>query len=181
MDKFNFNNYLKRMANLIVSPDTTLRAAIEEEAKFDAVASLVLSNILNAMITASWVIYLNFKQSLVHFSLFKMVFKSVVSTNVMFVLCVAGYYFVGRALGGGGTPLSIFISFGLVSVITAAVSTVGNFASWLVFPATIINIVIGFIACREAHRFDDPKQVVITAVVASIAVSAANYIISFVI
>jgi hypothetical protein len=181
MEQFNLNNYIKRMAGLLVSPEAALRTAINEEAKYDAAASVVLSNILNAMITACWVIYLNFKQNLVQFSLFKMVFKTILSTNVMFVLCVAGYFFIGRALGGAGTPMSVFISFGLVSVVTAAVSTIGNFASWLAFPATIINIAVGYVACREAHKFSEPKQVVITAVATSIAVSLANYIISFVI
>jgi len=181
MEKFNLNNYIKRMAGLVTSPETALREAVEEEAKLDAAASLVISNIINAAITAMWVIYWNFKQSLVQLSMIKYVFKSVISTNLTFALCVAGYFYIGRALGGGGTPMNVFVSFGMVSVLTTAVSTIGNFASWLSFPATIINVAIGYVACREAHKFSEPKQVIITAVAASIAISAANYVLSFLI
>nr|HPG59173.1 hypothetical protein [Candidatus Wallbacteria bacterium] len=69
MEKFNLNNYIKRMAGLVASPETALREAVEEEAKLDAAASLVISNIINAAITAMWVIYWNFKQSLVQLSM----------------------------------------------------------------------------------------------------------------
>jgi len=181
VEQFNLNNYIKRMAGLAASPETAIRAAIDEDAKFDAAASLVLANIINVMISVLWVFYFNFKYSAIQLSLFKYVIKTLIGTNVTFALCAACYFYIGRALGGTGTPMNIFVSFGLISVLTTAVSNIGNFISWLTFPATIINIAIGYVACREAHRFAEPKQVVITAVAASIAVSFANYIISFVI
>lgn len=181
MERFSLNDYIKRMKCLVYSPETALRAAVEEEAKLDAAASLVLANIINLMISALWIVYFNLKSSVIKLSLLKYLVKTFIGTNVTFALCVACYFYIGRQLGGSGTPMDVFVSFGLISVLTTAVSTVGNFMSWLAFPATIINIAIGYVACREAHRFAEPKQVVITAVAASIAVSFANYIISFVI
>jgi|GEM_PF-3958486 len=181
MEQFNLNNYIKRIAGFFESPAQTIRTLIDEEAKFDALASIVLSNIINAIMTALWVIYLNFKQSLVQLSLFKYVFKSVINTNLTLAICIAAYFFVGKGLGGNGTPMGVFVAFGFVSVLITAVSTIGNMWPILVYPATIIGFLLGYVACKEAHGFENPKEVVITAVVASVAISAVNYVISFII
>jgi len=185
MENFNAANFIKRLLGFLRSPALTVREAIDEEAKTDAGAALIVANILALIVTVLMYFYLSYKYKALAayiggFSLVKMLGKTVLNVNIGFALSVAAYYHVGKAFKGSGTLQDIFIALAMICVPVSIISTLGSAFPALSGAARILNLGLEYIAVKEAHRFDEPKDVIITAIGVSVALYAVGYIISFV-
>ncbi len=184
MENFNAANFIKRLLGFLRSPAQTVREAVDEEAKTDATAALVLANIIALIITVLMYFYFTYKYrallNLPGFSLMKMLIKTVLGVNISFALSVAAYYQIGKIFKGSGTLSDVFIALAMICVPVSIISTIGSAFPALSGAARILNLGLEYIAVKEAHRFEEPKDVIITAIIVSVALYAVGYIISFV-
>ncbi|HNY12579.1 MAG TPA: Yip1 family protein [Candidatus Wallbacteria bacterium] len=185
MENFNSNDFIKRLLGFLKSPTQTVRDAIDEEAKTDAIAALALANILALIVTVLMYFYLTYKYRALAdfiggFSLMKMLIKTVFNVNIGFALSVAAYYHVGKAFKGSGSLNEVFIALAMICVPVSILSTIGSAFPVLSGAARILNLGLEYIAVKEAHRFDEPKDVIITAIIASVILYIVGYVISFV-
>lgn len=185
MENFNAANFIKRLLGFLKSPAQTVREAIDEEAKTDAAAALVVANVLALIVAVLMYFYMSYRYSALAsfaggFPLFKPLIKTFFNVNISFALSVTAYYHVGKALKGSGSVKDVFIALAMVCVPVSIFSTLGSALPALSGAARILNMGLEYIAVKEAHRFDEPKDVMITAIGVSVALYVAGYIISFV-
>jgi len=181
---FSTRKFIGKMAGLLKSPAETIKTAIDEKDYATAAASVACGNIILGLILIFFCVFAGIER----YS--GLVFKGVITFDVVFAAGVLCYFVGGRLTGGKGSirnvavacafvSIPIFALKGVLPVLTfiAAIESGGKVMALIPiwkWVTRFLSPAINFYAVKQSHELETTGNVVAALVVSEILIIATT-------